>query len=392
MNREQKAAVIEEIAADITESQAIFAVDYRGITVAQADQLRASLRQADAAFRVVKNSLTERAAKQAGADELLPLLAGPTALTFVRGDAAAAAKAVADFTRATQLLAFKGGVMDGAALSSADVTSISRLPSRDVLYGQLVGLIANPISGLARTLNALIGGLAVGLGGVLAKKEADPAFAVPASAAAAEEPADSAGVDSPQQPAAEEAADSAGVDSPQQPAAEEAADSAGVDSPQQPAAEERRLLRRTLMAPRGRTPRVTRRSLRSPVRTLRRNRLLKRLLVMSRLRTLRHPRSLLLRSLLLRSLAEPAGEEPAGEEPAGEEPAAEVASDEESLSAEVAAEDPVEEGEPDKDTGDALDTTVTETEAQAAPAAEAEDATEGAAPEAPSGDEETEDQ
>jgi large subunit ribosomal protein L10 len=178
MNRDQKAAVIEEIAADITASQAIFAIDYRGISVAQADTLRARLREADAVFRVVKNSLTERAAEQAGAPELMPLLQGPTALTFVRGDAAAAAKAVADFTRATQLLAFKGGLMDGAALSGADVTAISRLPSREVLYGQLVGLIANPLAGLARTLNALIGGLAVGLGGVLSQKQDDPAFAV----------------------------------------------------------------------------------------------------------------------------------------------------------------------------------------------------------------------
>src|ERR1700728_4468207 len=184
MNRDAKAAVIDQIAADITDSQAIFAIDYRGITVAQADQLRARLREADAVFRVVKNSLTERAAAKAGAEELLPLLEGPTALTFVRGDAAAAAKAVADFTRATQLMAFKGGLMDGAALSAADVTSISRLPSRDVLYGQLVGLIANPLAGLARTLNALIGGLAGGRGGVLSQKEADPAFAVSAPAPA----------------------------------------------------------------------------------------------------------------------------------------------------------------------------------------------------------------
>jgi large subunit ribosomal protein L10 len=177
MNREQKAAVIEQIAADITASQAVFAVDYRGITVAQADALRARLRDCDASFRVVKNSLTERAAEQAGVAELRPLLEGPTALTFVRGDAAAAAKAIADFARTTQLLAFKGGLMDGAALSGADVTQIARLPSRDVLYGQLVGLIASPIAGLARTLSALIGGLAVGLGGVLEQRGGDPAFA-----------------------------------------------------------------------------------------------------------------------------------------------------------------------------------------------------------------------
>jgi large subunit ribosomal protein L10 len=181
MNRDQKAAVVEQIAADISAAEAIFAIDYRGITVAQADALRGRLRDANANFRVVKNSLTERAADQAGADALKPLLEGPTALTFVRGDAAAAAKAIADFARSTQLLAFKGGMMDGVPLSSAEITSISRLPSRDVLYGQLVGLIASPIAGLARTLSALIGGLAVGLGGVLEQKQADPAFAVAAS-------------------------------------------------------------------------------------------------------------------------------------------------------------------------------------------------------------------
>jgi large subunit ribosomal protein L10 len=188
MNRDQKAAVIDEIAADITSSQAIFAVDYRGITVAQAQELRERLRAADATFRVVKNSLTERAADQAGADQLKALLEGPTALTFARGDAAAAAKAVADFARTTDLLAFKGGVMDGAPLSPAEVGAISRLPSRDVLYGQLVGVVASPIAGLARTLNALIGGLAVGLGGVLGKKESGELPAGEPPAAAAQEP------------------------------------------------------------------------------------------------------------------------------------------------------------------------------------------------------------
>jgi large subunit ribosomal protein L10 len=192
MNRDQKAAVIEQIAADIRASQAVFAVDYRGITVAQADALRARLRDCDASFRVVKNSLTERAADAAGADELRPLLAGPTALTFVRGDAAAAAKAISDFARTTQLLAFKGGMMDGAALSSADVTQISRLPARDVLYGQLVGLIASPIAGLARTLNALIGGLAVGLGAVLEQRGGAAGAADGAPTAAEDGGADSA--------------------------------------------------------------------------------------------------------------------------------------------------------------------------------------------------------
>ena len=89
MNREQKAAAVAEIATRIQESQAVFAVDYRGISVPQAAELRAKLREADARFQVVKNTLTERAADQAGAESLKELLDGPTALTFVFGDAAA---------------------------------------------------------------------------------------------------------------------------------------------------------------------------------------------------------------------------------------------------------------------------------------------------------------
>jgi large subunit ribosomal protein L10 len=175
VNRDQKAAAIAEIAADIESSQAVFAVDYRGISVPQAAELRAKLREADAVFRVVKNSLSERAADQVGAEQLKPLLQGPTALTFVRGDAAAAAKAIADYARITQLLPFKGGLMDGAALDPDQLRTISRLPSREVLYGQLVGVVAAPVTGLVRTLNALLGGLAVALGQVREQKESSTA-------------------------------------------------------------------------------------------------------------------------------------------------------------------------------------------------------------------------
>ncbi|HET9720498.1 MAG TPA: 50S ribosomal protein L10, partial [Solirubrobacteraceae bacterium] len=164
MNRDEKAAVIEQVAGEISSAQAVFAVDYRGITVAQVKDLRVRLQESDTQLRVVKNSLTERAADQAGAPELKSLLVGPTALAFVRGDAAMAAKALSDAGRALRLLEFKGGLMDGAALSAQDLQSIARLPSREVLHAQLVGTIAAPITGLVRTLNALIGGLALQLG------------------------------------------------------------------------------------------------------------------------------------------------------------------------------------------------------------------------------------
>jgi large subunit ribosomal protein L10 len=166
MNREQKAAAIAEIATEIQESHAVYAVDYRGISVPQAAELREKLREADTRFRVVKNTLTERAADQVGAEPLKALLEGPTALAFVRGDAAAAAKAIADYARVTDLLPFKGGILDGETLDPEQIRSISRLPTREVLYGQLVGVVASPISGLVRTLNALISGLAIQLGAI----------------------------------------------------------------------------------------------------------------------------------------------------------------------------------------------------------------------------------
>ncbi|MGD0982170.1 MAG: 50S ribosomal protein L10 [Solirubrobacteraceae bacterium] len=211
MNRDQKSAVIDEIAASLTESSAVFAIDYRGISVEQARELRTRLRDADATLRVVKNSLTERAADKAGTEQLKALLQGPTALTFVRGDSALAAKSIADFARVTQLLAFKGGLMDGAAVSPAEITTIARLPSRDILYGQLVGLVANPITGLARTLNALIAGLAVQLGGILGQREAaGEKVEVPSAETAADAPLETivegqapTGSEAPAEPAAE---------------------------------------------------------------------------------------------------------------------------------------------------------------------------------------------
>lgn len=159
MNRDQKAAVIEEVAREIDAADAIFAVDYRGISVKQSADLRGRLEDAGASFRVVKNRLSLRAADQAGADGLKGLLEGPTALTFVRGDAATAAKALAGFRRESGLLVFKGGTLNGDALSAEEVEAISRLPSREALYGQLVGVTASPLSGLVRGLAGLISGL-----------------------------------------------------------------------------------------------------------------------------------------------------------------------------------------------------------------------------------------
>ncbi|HEU5240531.1 MAG TPA: 50S ribosomal protein L10 [Ornithinibacter sp.] len=205
MNRDQKAAVIDEVAGQIQEADAVFAVDYRGISVPQAAELRTKLREADASFRIVKNTLTERAADQAGAEGLKELLQGPTAMTFVRGDAAAAAKALRDFRRATQLLEFKGGWMNGEALTPEAIDAIAQLPSRDVLYGRLVGMVASPLTGLASAMGGLIGGLArqlqamadQGLVGGDAAAPAPEAPAAEAEAPAEEAPAAEAEAEAP---------------------------------------------------------------------------------------------------------------------------------------------------------------------------------------------------
>ncbi len=220
MNRDEKAAAIAEIATQIQESEAVYAVDYRGISVTQAAELRGRLRDADATFRIVKNTLTERAADEAGADGLKSLLTGPTALTFVRGDAAVAAKALRDYARTTNdLLAFKGGLLGSETVDADQIRSIAQLPARDVLYGQLVGVVASPITGLARSLGALVGGLAVALGGVLEKKESGE---IPAGDAPAAEAAPTA----PEEPAAEAEAPAAEPEAEPAVAAEEEAPAA----------------------------------------------------------------------------------------------------------------------------------------------------------------------
>jgi len=243
MNRDEKAAVIDQVAEQIQESQAIFALDYRGITVSQAAELRAKLREADASLRIVKNTLTELAADKAGAEDLKAFLDGPTAFTFVRGDAALAAKALAAFRKEHELLEFKGGRMDGGVVSSDEILAISKLPSRDALNQQLVGVLAYPIGGLARTLNQLIQGLAVQLGQIAEQglvggdaPEPEPAPEEPATEdapagepAAEEAPAEEAGAEPTAETDTTEEAEAPAAEA--EPAAEQAADTDQDDAP-----------------------------------------------------------------------------------------------------------------------------------------------------------------
>jgi len=195
MNKEQKAAAVQEIAERLGEADAIFAVDYRGISVPEAAELRARLREADATFRVVKNRLAKRAAEQAGTTELDDLLDGPIALTFIKGDAVVAAKAIATFSRQRDVLKYRGGLMDGEVLAPEQFQAIARLPGLDVLHGQLVGVTASPLTGLTRGLASMLSGLAVGLGQIAEK----------GLVGGGEEPA--AEEEKPNEPAAEETAE-----------------------------------------------------------------------------------------------------------------------------------------------------------------------------------------
>lgn len=207
MNREEKSAAIKEIVAEIEGSEAIFAVDYRGISVPQAAELRSKLREADASFRIVKNRLTKIAAEQAGEERLAELLRGPTALTFVRGDTAQAAKAITTFNKTHEVLTYKGGFMEATSLDELAFKSIAKLPGREVLNGQLAGVVASPLTGLVRGLGSMIQGLALQLGQIAEK-------GLVTGEAPAPEPADGESSDEDGSAEAEKAEDAAVEEAP----------------------------------------------------------------------------------------------------------------------------------------------------------------------------------
>lgn len=173
LRRDDKTAAIAALAERLAQSDTVFAADFRGLTVKQLAELRGRLREAeDAEFTVVKNTLARRAAAQTGREALLPYLDGPTGIVWVAGDPAVAAKALNQFAgEHPAAMSIKGGLLDGADLPSSDLARLARLPSRQVLLGQLAGGIAAPLSGLAGTLNGLIGGLARSLAALQAQKD-----------------------------------------------------------------------------------------------------------------------------------------------------------------------------------------------------------------------------
>ncbi|HEY0416921.1 MAG TPA: 50S ribosomal protein L10 [Gaiellaceae bacterium] len=156
MHKSEKENVVAELTEKLRASDTLIVADYRGLTMPQIDALRTRLVESGARFSVVKNTLTRRAAEAAGADALLALLEGPTAIAFVEaeGDAVAVAKALADSARDTRVLEIRGGVMQGRVISGADVDALAKLPPLDVLRGQVIGAILAPLNAIAGLINA----------------------------------------------------------------------------------------------------------------------------------------------------------------------------------------------------------------------------------------------
>jgi large subunit ribosomal protein L10 len=156
MNKDDKSKVVAELTEKLKASETMIVADYRGLTMPQIDALRSRLIESGARFSVVKNTLTRRAAEAAGADALLALLEGPTAIAFVEaeGDAVAVAKALADSVRDTRVLEIRGGIMQGRVISGADADALAKLPPLEVLRGQVIGAVIAPLQNLVGLVNA----------------------------------------------------------------------------------------------------------------------------------------------------------------------------------------------------------------------------------------------
>ena len=156
MHRADKEAAVADLVEQLQNAESLIVADYRGLTNANLEVLRGRLREHGARFSVVKNTLARRAAEAAGAEPLLALLEGPSAIAFVRsgGDAVAVAKALSDSARETKILTIRGGVLEGVPISGADVESLAKLPPMDVLRSQVVGVIIAPLTQLLGLLSA----------------------------------------------------------------------------------------------------------------------------------------------------------------------------------------------------------------------------------------------
>ncbi|NNJ48053.1 MAG: 50S ribosomal protein L10, partial [Acidimicrobiia bacterium] len=212
MARPEKVAVVEEIKEKLESAEAVFVTEYRGLTVGQQQELRRSLKKAEAEYKVFKMSLARRAAEESGLQDLLVWLDGPTAIAFSEGDPVPTAKSLKDFADSNENLVVKGGLLAGAILDAEAVRKLADIEPRDVLLAKLAGAMSAPMSKLAGLMNAILRQPATAMQQLLEKKEQESP--VPGPEATAEEPA-------AEEPAAEEPA--AEEPAAEEPAAEEPA-------------------------------------------------------------------------------------------------------------------------------------------------------------------------
>ena len=211
MARPDKAAAVAEIVEQFNDSAGAVLTEYRGLTVKQLQDLRRALGE-NASYAVVKNTLTQIAAKEAGVDGFDELLVGPTAIAFINGDVVEAAKGLRDFAKANPALIIKGGFIDGASMDAAELGKLADLESREVLLGKLAGAMLASLSQAVYLLNAPIAQAARLAGALQAKAEQDPSIlkggaGEPAAPeATADESAPEAAAADADEPAAEEAA------------------------------------------------------------------------------------------------------------------------------------------------------------------------------------------
>jgi large subunit ribosomal protein L10 len=204
MRRDQKEQVVEELTARLKAADTLLVADYRGLTMPQIDDLRTRLLESGARFTVVKNTLTRRAAEAAGTEALLTLLDGPSAIAFLEadGDMLAAAKALADSARETNVLEIRGGILQGRTVTAAEVETLAKLPPEDVLRGQVLGAIVAPLTALAGLLNAPLQNLRGLIDARIEQLGGEEAEAAPEPEAASEPEAEAAPAE--EAPAAEE--------------------------------------------------------------------------------------------------------------------------------------------------------------------------------------------
>jgi large subunit ribosomal protein L10 len=227
MQRTEKERVVAELVERLRSTESLIVADYRGLTNAELVALRAKLRGSGAQLQVVKNTLTRRAAEEAGTESLLALLEGPTAIAFVEtdGDTVAVAKALSDTAKETKILALRGGIMSGRSITADDVEELAKLPAPEVIKSQLVGVIVAPLTQLAGLLAAPLRDLVGLIDARIAQLEEEGDTSASAAAAtpserAAEAPSEEAVEEASDEPVAEADGEAPSSETADEPAAE----------------------------------------------------------------------------------------------------------------------------------------------------------------------------